>query len=143
MSETPSTTIDSPTRARKDAFLEAYSKIGTVTGAAKEAGIDRTTHYLWMENDREYADEFKGAEQQFCDLVRETVRDRAIVGISQEVYNAKGDFVGHRVVYSDRLLELLAKAKCPEFREKHELTGPNGSPLKIEVVTGVPQPETT
>jgi hypothetical protein len=42
---------------------------------------------------------------------------------------------------SDRILELLAKGKCPEFRDKHEITGAGGAPLSIEVITGVPRPD--
>ena len=42
---------------------------------------------------------------------------------------------------SDRLLEVLAKAHCPEFREKTELTGYGGRPVLLQVITGVPQPD--
>jgi hypothetical protein len=43
--------------------------------------------------------------------------------------------------FSDRLLELHAKAKCPEYRDKHEITGAGGGPVTLQVITGVPQPE--
>jgi len=36
-------------------MLEALEKaMGVVTTAAKMAGIERTTHYLWMREDKEY-----------------------------------------------------------------------------------------
>lgn len=40
---------------RKKAMLEALRRsLGVVTRAAEVAGIDRTTHYKWMESDEDY-----------------------------------------------------------------------------------------
>jgi hypothetical protein len=40
---------------KKRAMIEALEKsLGIVTTAAKLVGIDRTTHYKWMESDPEY-----------------------------------------------------------------------------------------
>jgi hypothetical protein len=39
------------------------------------------------------------------------------------------------------MLELLAKATCPEYREKYEVTVVGGGPVTFTVITGVPQPE--
>ena len=39
----------------KKAMIEALEKsLGVVTTAAKSVGIDRSTHYKWMENDPDY-----------------------------------------------------------------------------------------
>ena len=39
----------------KLAMLEALEKtLGVVTSAAKIVGIDRTTHYVWLDNDEAY-----------------------------------------------------------------------------------------
>jgi hypothetical protein len=144
MTETPSTETNSPTRAtKKQLFLEAIAKVGNISEAARLVDINRASHYDWLsdaDGGKAYQQAFEDAMEQFADLVRETVKNRAIFGTQHEIW-FKGVMVGYRYEYSDRLLELQAKAKCPEFREKHELTGPNGSALKIEVVTGVPQPE--
>ena len=43
------------TALKKKAMIEALEKtLGVVTTAAKMVGIERTTHYKWMENDAEY-----------------------------------------------------------------------------------------
>ena len=40
---------------QKSAMLQALEKsLGVVTVAAKNAGIDRTTHYRWLRKDKEY-----------------------------------------------------------------------------------------
>ena len=40
---------------RKKAMYEALrSQLGIVSAAAKISGIDRTTHYLWLKNDKNY-----------------------------------------------------------------------------------------
>src|SRR5579871_69571 len=130
------------TRSHQVAFLTAVAIHGTITKAALEAGIHRSTHYLWLEKDEVYAQAFKDAEGMFADYVREEVRRRAIDGIDEPLTymgrisyhrNLDGnDDLDRPVVIrrvSDRLLELLAKAKCPEFRDKHELTGEGGGPI--------------
>ena len=94
--------------------------MGNVSKAAEIIGINRRTHYEWLELDAEYAAQFKDAEAQYCDLIRETVRERAIFGTQHEIW-FKGTMVGYRTEHSDRLLELLAKAKCPEYRDKQEI----------------------
>jgi hypothetical protein len=43
------------TALKKRAMIEALEKtLGVVTTAAKMVGIERTTHYKWMENDADY-----------------------------------------------------------------------------------------
>jgi len=37
----------------KAAFLAAYAEVGNITRAAEIAGVDRTTHYKWIESDDE------------------------------------------------------------------------------------------
>jgi molybdenum-dependent DNA-binding transcriptional regulator ModE len=47
---------------KRAAFLAALRKCGTISAAAEAAGIDRTTHYRWLE-DSKYADQFAEAQQ--------------------------------------------------------------------------------
>jgi hypothetical protein len=43
------------TEQHKKAMLDALEKsLGIVTAACKAVGIGRTTHYLWMQEDKEY-----------------------------------------------------------------------------------------
>lgn len=136
------TKVDSPTRAKQKAFLEAYSRLGTITHAAESAGVARDMHYRWLETDS-YAKEYGAAQERFVDRVRDAVRLRAIDGWEEPiVYQGRiqtfrllddnGDVIkdknGNPVEFpatvrkfSERLLELLAKAKAPEFKDKLEL----------------------
>lgn len=53
----------------KKAMLEALEKsLGVVSTAAKVAGIDRGTHYAWLKNDPEYAEQVKDIENVALDF---------------------------------------------------------------------------
>lgn len=139
-----STPVDTLTRAKQDSFLEAFAIVGNVAGAAAATGLHRSTHYLWMK-DSDYALRFQEAEEEFRDSIRNEVRVRAVDGwLEPVVYQGRIQFVEERdengevkldaagrpiahVVAvrkkSDRILELLAKAKVPEFKDKVEHSG--------------------
>ncbi len=127
----PSTKLDGPTRAKQVAFLTAYAELGNVTHAAFTAQVDRSSHYWWMEHDPRYPKAFEEAEAISCDNVRQRIRQWAMEGWEEPVVyqgaiqyhrDAEGNPVKPVTVRkrSDRLIELMAKAKCPEFRDKHE-----------------------
>lgn len=143
----PPTQADTP-RARdkserQAAFLEVFASCGNIRTAAKEIGIHRFTHYTWLDEDNEYAILFQAAKDDWADLCREWARTRGGIGLSEEIYNGKGEYVGLRTKHSDRLLEKMLEANCEEYRQvrKHEVSGPGGGAVKIEVLTGVPQPD--
>jgi hypothetical protein len=106
------------TRARKNqlAFLDAFASIGTVRGAAAALGIHRRTHYKWIDTNPDYQAAFEEAREDLRDLIREEVRRRAIDGWGEPiVYRGEiaRDSKGRPLTitkYSDRMLELLAKA---------------------------------
>jgi hypothetical protein len=53
------------TEQHKKAMLDALEKsLGVVTSAAKTVGVGRTTHYLWMQEDKEY----KAAVDELSDV---------------------------------------------------------------------------
>lgn len=147
--ETPPPATEGDTlRARQKAFLEANAICGNVSKAAELAGVHRATHYRWIEEDPEYAKQFADSEASFADRVRDMVRRRAIDGVPEPIVwqgtiirDTQTQEVVTVLKRSDRILELLAKGKCPEFRDKQEITGAGGGPVQIQVVTGVPQPE--
>ena len=60
-----------PTKSntKKRAMIEALEKsLGVVSTAAKIVGIDRTTHYDWMNNDEEYRKEVDGISEIALDF---------------------------------------------------------------------------
>lgn len=134
----PAATEPDIPRARQKRFLDAFAVRGNVSKAAELAGIHRDSHYRWLNDDPAYAPLFKAAEGQFADAIRDFVKRRAIDGVPEPII-WQGIVVtdkdtGEPVTVlkrSDRILELLAKAKCEEFKEKVEHTGADGGPIQF------------
>jgi hypothetical protein len=137
---------DVTTALKQAAFLDALAEYGTITKAAEVAGIDRKTHYNWLgpkeQPNEEYATRYAEASEQFADHLRLEARRRAVEGVTQLVYHS-GVVVGSRREYSDRLLELLLKAKCPEFKDKTEITHKGNAGFGILRVEFVDSPSST
>jgi hypothetical protein len=91
---------DSPTRAKQVAFLAAVAELGTITRAALVAGVHRSMHLGWLE-----PVVYQGRIQyvQECDARGRVKKDKSGRPIERMVAVRK---------FSDRLLELHAKAKC-------------------------------
>ena len=62
------------------------------------------------------------------------IRRRGLHGYEEPVFQG-GKMVGKIRRYSDRLLEILAKAHRPKFRENQrvEVSGPGGGPVETTV----------
>ena len=134
-----------PTRAqvKKGAFLDAYRKIGTVSAAARVAGIDRRTHTKWMhaKDGGQYAAAFADAQEDFVELLEQEARRRGVVGwdepvVYQGAYCYETDPTTHqrRQVmvrkFDSMLLQAQLNAHRPEkYRYRHEHTGPWGGPI--------------
>src|SRR5579862_6675500 len=91
---------------KKEALLAAYSRLGSITAAAKAAKIDRSTHYEWHKSDEAYRKAFAEAREQAGDALEDEAARRAFDG-------------------SDTLLIFLLKGLKPEkFRERSEVKMP-------------------
>lgn len=73
------------TRMAQGAFLKAFQQIGTIKGAALAVGIDRSTHYDWMDNDPEYVEEFKHMDKIIVGDVEGKLLEVAISGDTQAI----------------------------------------------------------
>lgn len=96
---------------RKNKFLNALAKFGSIKAAAQDAEIDRTTHYTWMD-DETYRKAYERARQIAADALEEEARRRAVEG-----------YIGKDGVreYSDKLLIALLKANFPDrYKERVE-----------------------
>lgn len=127
------------TLAQQALFLKHFAHGGVVTEAAQAAGVSRQRHYEWLADPEKYPDyeeRFKDAHEQACDrLEREAIR-RGADGWDEPVYQG-GKKVGLVRRHSDRMLELVLKARLPDkYRERQsvEHSGPGGGPIEQRVV---------
>jgi len=138
----------------KAAFLAAYAEVGNITRAAEIAGVDRTTHYKWIESDDEngsYMKAFKAADEQAIEKLETEARRRAIEGLRKKKFDSKGNPIIDQETgkqyeehdYSDTLLIFLLKGARPEkYKDRvyNEHTGADGGP--IQIVSSIPRPTT-
>lgn len=123
---------------KRDAFLEAFSKIGVISKAAQAAGCDRHSHYFWLETDEDYAERFNQALELFKESVDFEIFRRAVVGIDEPVIyqgQRSKDANGNPVTVkrlSDTLLIVKAK-QLGVFVERQEHTGFGGGPIEHAV----------
>ena len=103
----------SATETRKKAMIQALEKsLGVVTTAARQVGIERTTHYVWMKEDEEY----KQAVQSIEDIALDFVETKLHTLIQNEDTAAT-------------IFYLKTKGKKRGYIERQELTGSEGAPI--------------
>ncbi len=96
------------------------------------AGIDRTTHYRWLE-DPDYAEQFALAQQDAGESLEAEARRRAVEGWQEPIFY-QGQLVGHRPRHSDVLLIFLLKGAMPEkYGDKLQQThqGQPSGPIQV------------
>jgi hypothetical protein len=103
------------TKAKR--FLQCYSETWSVTAAAKRCAVSRASHYKRLERDPRYRAAFEDAEALIGATIHAEICRRALEGWDTPVF-WQGKQCGSIRKYSDRLLVLLAKAHCPEFRDR-------------------------
>jgi hypothetical protein len=108
----------------QEAFLKALASTANVRASCMAANVSHATIYQWQEHDLTFSMRFEQAQKEANDLLFGEAWRRAMHGEEVPVvsggrilYKEDGSMltVRHR---SDRLLELLLKARLPEFREK-------------------------
>lgn len=106
---------------RKHRFIEILATTGNVSYAANAAGWrSRNTAYAQKEKDEEFAKLWEEAIEISMDALEMEARTRAL-GWDEPIVNKEGVVVGHRRVFSDKMMEILLKAHRPEkYREKFE-----------------------
>jgi hypothetical protein len=106
-------TAKSPRQQRQEDFLAAYANCDNITRAAEMAGIDRTTHHVWLREDPSYANRFERAQDEAADRLEFEAVRRVLEGDEVPVFY-RGKQVGVRKEYSDKLLMFLLKTARPE-----------------------------
>lgn len=109
MSETMST----ESNIHKRAMIEALEKsLGVVTTAAKQAGINRKTHYEWLKEDPDYKAQVEDVANIALDFAESQLHKQIQEG---EV--------------SSTIFFLKTKGKGRGYIERQEFAGVEGSPL--------------
>jgi len=103
-----------------DRFLDSLKQHGIVRLACQEVVIGRRTAYYHREHLPEFAKRWEDALEDHRDLIRAEVIRRGIEGVSKGIFY-RGERVAVEKEYSDRMLELHAKALCPEYRERFQM----------------------
>ena len=103
----------SATDTRKKAMLAALEKsLGVVTTAARQVGIERTTHYNWLKEDEEY----KRAVESLDDVALDFAESKLHSLIQNEDTAAT-------------IFYLKTKGKKRGYIERQEVTGSEGAPI--------------
>ena len=119
---------------KQRAFLDEYVATASVTKAAAAAKVDRRTAYKWLRNDKAYAAQFEATKIEVCGSIEDEMVRRGVEGVLEPVFH-KGKACGVIRVYSDGLLQMLAKGFMPEkYRERAnvEVSAPGGGPILLE-----------
>lgn len=83
-----------------------------------------------------YAAAFADAQDDAADSLEAEATRRARLGVSEPIYQG-GKLVGYKRNFSDTLLIFLLKGLRPEkFKDRHEHSGPGGTPLPVKVIFG-------
>ena len=105
-------------RVAREKFLEAYRRVGTVGGAAREIGVDRSTVYYWGREDKDFCAAVLAVRQDLADEILQELRRRAIEGVEETRTDGGKVIKFHR--YPDRMIELIARATVPELATLNE-----------------------
>lgn len=132
-------------KKRQETFLAEYAKTGNISHSARAVGIDRGTHYKWLD-DPKYAVAFGSADAEAGDVLEAEARRRAVEGVDEPAGWYKGEPGGYVRRYSDTLLIFLLKGRKPEvFGDKirAEHSGPDGGPIETaaKVTVYIPKNE--
>ena len=74
------------TPSRVSVFLDAYAVCGSVTAAAKAAGVHRTTHYLRAKKDPDYRSAVAIVEEHIGQQIEDACVTRAIHGSKRQLF---------------------------------------------------------
>lgn len=104
------------TPGQLELYLSYLETSGRKRYSAIMAGVDpgRMVYYVGKEKALKALEML--AMQGYCELIDAAVHDRAINGVTRNVY-FKGEVCGTERHYSDSLLLALAKANSPKYRE--------------------------
>ncbi|WP_454884773.1 hypothetical protein [Sphingomonas oryzagri] len=140
---------DAITPARKRRFIEALAATGSVSEAARQAGVSRQSFYALRADgtDEVLAMAWDRAPAAATDILANVAYERAIDGVEEPVF-WRGELVGTRRRYNDRLLMQLLRVRNPsEFAPLSDQRGwyteivPGAAPGLAELLDEIAPPD--
>lgn len=126
------------TPSRVSVFLQAYASTGSVTAAAKAAGIDKKLHYRRLETDAEYRKAVEALQdrvgQELEDLAVERVRD----GFKRQLHwrgrpmKSKNGHLVYETQFDTQLHVTMLKRFRPRLYREHATVEHTGSINLVE-----------
>jgi hypothetical protein len=109
------------TSKQREVFLDSLTGGWSVMKSCRTAGLPRQTVYDNWARDEEFADAWERAVEEGRQLLLDEALRRAVERITEPVVSA-GKYVCDVTRYSDRLLEVLLKARMPAmFRDRYDV----------------------
>lgn len=72
--------------ATKKAVLANYRRSGRIDLATAAAGVDRTTHYVWLKKDSKYRDAFDACDEEVRGVIEDALFKWAFEGHEEPVF---------------------------------------------------------
>lgn len=126
------------TPSRVSVFLNAYASTGSVTAAAKAAGIDKTMHYRRLETDAEYRKVFEAMQDRVGQELEDALIDRAINGTKRQLHwrgkpmKSKNGHLVYDVQFDNQLCVTMAKRFRPKLYREHATVEHTGTINLVE-----------
>jgi len=100
--------------SQKKRFIEALTASGTISHAARAAGVSRWTVYRWRSADKEFREDWDYALEEAIDAIESTLYQSALAGNTlAAIYYLKA----HRPQYRDRLPSVDVRKLNAEIEE--------------------------
>lgn len=112
----PLPALPTVTKAKMELFFSYLETSGRIRYSAIMAGMEPWQVSKAIKESDELRDRKLDALKGYCELIDAEIHRRAIDGVDKGVY-FKGSRVDTEKVFSDRLLEMLAKANDPKYRD--------------------------
>lgn len=102
------------TLEKREHFLESLRQGHTVKFAAQAVGVTRRTAYLHRDKKAAFAEAWAESESEGTEALEQEARRRAVDGVTEAIYDKKGQMIGETTRYSDTLLIFLLKGRKPD-----------------------------
>lgn len=113
-----------------EAYLEALRQSGNTAAAREAAGLTADQLGAAFAEVDGFTEACEHARAMWRHSIEQALKERAIDGVEEPIY-WNGQVVGTKLVYSDSLLALMAKANLKAYREKVEVS--EAPPAQLDV----------